>query len=103
MLVSSMSYTSTFAYNPCTVRIPHDHMSLFHCLTDYLHGLGRREGAGLRSGPNVFTKVPRFEGFLTLQVFSTPCKCTPTMLTSLNHQTSVFELSVVFHFKVMYC
>lgn len=41
---------------------------------DYLHGLGRREGAGLRSGPNVLAKVPRFEGFLTLQIHSSPCE-----------------------------
>lgn len=41
---------------------------------DYLHGLGRREGAGLRSGPNVLAKVPRFEGFLTLQIHSSSCE-----------------------------
>lgn len=45
-----------------------------YLLIDNLHGLGRREGAGLRSGPNVLTKVPRLEGFLTLQVFSASCK-----------------------------
>lgn len=41
---------------------------------DYLHGLGRREGAGLRSGPNVLAKVPRFEGFLALQIHSASCE-----------------------------
>lgn len=57
-----------------TCHIPYVHISVFLCMIDYLHGLGWREGAGLRSGPNVFTKVPRVEGFLTLQVFSTSCK-----------------------------
>lgn len=47
--------------------------SLSLSLTDHLHGLGWWEGAGLRSGPNVFTKVPRSEGFLPFQVFSASC------------------------------
>lgn len=37
-------------------------------LPDHLHGLGGREGAGLRPGPDVLLKVPRAEGFLALQV-----------------------------------
>lgn len=44
---------------------------------DHLHGLGRRGGAGLRSGPNVLTKVPRSEGILAFQVLRASRKLTP--------------------------
>lgn len=47
--------------------------------SDHLHGLGRREGAGLRSGPNVLTKVPRSEGILAFQVLCASCKLTPPL------------------------
>lgn len=47
--------------------------------SDHLHGLGGREGAGLRSGPNVLTKVPRSEGILALQVLCTSRKRTPRL------------------------
>lgn len=46
---------------------------------DHLHGLGGREGAGLRPGPNVLTKVPRPEGILALQVLCSSRKLPPLL------------------------
>lgn len=59
--------------------------------SDHLHGLGRREGAGLRSGPNVLTKVPRSEGILAFQVLCASRKLTPP-LPSL-HFSRLFAFS----------
>lgn len=47
--------------------------------SDHLHGLGRREGAGLRPGPNVLAKVPRSEGILAFQVLCASRKLTPRL------------------------
>lgn len=57
---------------------------------DYLHGLGRREGAGLRSGPNVLAKVPCFEGFLTLQIHSSSCEFFLSSPFILRHRLAAF-------------
>lgn len=85
IFVCSTPSDRTFAYDPC----PYISFSPI----DYLHGLGWWEGAGLRSGPNVFTEVPRFAGFLPFQVFSTSCKFSLGLRLFLySHQTFVFEL-----------
>lgn len=76
---------------------PHFIPSLSLSLTDHLHGLGGWEGAGLRSGPNVFTKVSRSEGFLPFQVFSASCKF---HLFLHDHQISVFELMSLNSFDI---